>query len=129
MTPIVGLLSDKYNTRWGKRYPWYVVGTIIVFPTFLGVYGYPDFVNARDSDGNILYPSCQNLWYITLPALFNVGWAMVQISHMSIVNSLSLVEEKRDIMVNQRNGFTYAANITVLSAALVIFSYVPNQAI
>jgi len=48
---------------------------------------------------------------------------------MSIVNSLSLVEEKRDIMVNQRNGFTYAANITVLSGALVIFSAFPDQAV
>jgi len=57
MTPIVGLLSDKYNTRWGKRYPWYVVGTIIVFPTFLGVYGYPEFVNAKGSDGKVLHPN------------------------------------------------------------------------
>jgi len=30
-------------------------------------------------------------------------------------------------MVNQRNGFTYAANITVLSAALVIFTDVSDQ--
>jgi Na+/melibiose symporter-like transporter len=68
----------------------------------------------------------QTLWYITLPALFNVGWAMVQISHMSIVNSLTHSNRKRDKMVNQRNGFTYAANITVLLAALIVFLIVDN---
>ena len=59
MTPITGLLSDKYNTRWGKRYPWYVAGTIIVFPCFLGIFGYPDFVNAKGPDGKNLNPSFQ----------------------------------------------------------------------
>lgn len=51
MTPITGILSDKFNTRWGKRYPWYFVGTIIVFPCFAGIFGYFDFVNAKDADG------------------------------------------------------------------------------
>lgn len=45
---------------------------------------------------------------------------------MAIVNSLTHSNRKRDKMVNQRNGFTYMANITVLSAALVVFSFVNN---
>lgn len=46
---------------------------------------------------------------------------------MSIVNSITLAEERRDVMVNQRNGFTYGANITVLSAALVVFYFVEDN--
>jgi Na+/melibiose symporter-like transporter len=57
MTPITGILSDKFTTRWGKRYPWYFVGTIIVFPTFLGVFGYPEFVNEKGPDGKVLSKS------------------------------------------------------------------------
>jgi Na+/melibiose symporter-like transporter len=75
-------------------------------------------------DGLVTDKGFQTAWYITLPALFNIGWAMVQISHMAIVNSLTHSNRKRDKMVNQRNGFTYAANITVLGAALIVFSVV-----
>ena len=52
-TPITGLASDKFDTRFGKRTPWYFVGTVIVFPCFAGIFKYPPFVNKKDSDGNI----------------------------------------------------------------------------
>lgn len=52
-TPITGIVSDKFNTKWGKRYPWYVVGTIIVFPCFAGIFAYPDFINAKGNDDNV----------------------------------------------------------------------------
>jgi len=79
-TPVVGFLSDKTKTKIGKRAPWYIFGTFMVIPTFLGIFIKPDF--ERNSPGEIAY-------YITLPAVFNVGWACVQISNMSVVNSLT----------------------------------------
>jgi len=78
-TPIVGVLSDKINTGCGKRIPFYIFGTFFVIPCFMGIFSYPWFI--PDFSENE-----RNAWYITLPALFNVGWAAVQISHMSIVN-------------------------------------------
>lgn len=80
-TPIVGFFSDKCKTKLGKRIPWYIFGCLLVYPSFLCLFIYPDF------KGNT---SAETLYYITLPAIFNVGWASVQISHMSIVNSLTL---------------------------------------
>jgi Na+/melibiose symporter-like transporter len=125
-------LSDKYRTRWGKRKPWYVMGFLFVIPCFMGIFAYPDFVNKRTDCGKEPIELCpvadetlQHVWYITLPALFNVGWASVQISHMSIVNTLSLSNRKRDKLSNNRNGFTFAANIVVLASALIMFIYVP----
>jgi Na+/melibiose symporter-like transporter len=43
MTPIVGILSDKFDTRCGKRTPWYIFGTLLVLPTFLGIFIQPNF--------------------------------------------------------------------------------------
>ena len=126
-TPIVGLLSDKFNTRIGKRMPWFIFGTIFVIPTFLGIFAYPAFANERNEDGAIKNPVVQKVWYTTLPALFNVGWAAVQISHMAIVNSLSTSIERRDVLVNYRNGFTYGANIVVLFSALIVFLYFDDK--
>ena len=62
-TPIIGLLSDKTCKRFGKRTPWYLFGTILVIPTFLGIFIYPDFSQYGRTVA----------WYITLPALFNIG--------------------------------------------------------
>jgi Na+/melibiose symporter-like transporter len=42
-TPIVGMLSDRFNTRIGQRKPWYIGGLILVFICFLPLfYGYKD---------------------------------------------------------------------------------------
>ena len=44
-TPIVGVLSDSFTTRFGKRKVWYVMGSILVIPTQAAVFAYPEFVN------------------------------------------------------------------------------------
>lgn len=69
----------------------------------------------------------ENAWYIIWPAIFNVGWASVQISNLAIVNQLSYSQRKRDKMVVWRNGFTYIANIFVLSLALMLFLVVSDK--
>ena len=130
MTPIVGVASDKCNTRWGKRMPWYVFGVFFVIPTFAGIFAYPEFINVKEEVNGkleIKHPTLQAVWYITLPALFNIGWASVQIAHMSIVNALSQSNRMRDRLSNNRNGFTFAANITVLSFALLMFLFIKDK--
>jgi len=74
-----------------------------------------------------LSDSARNAWYITLPAIFNVGWASVQIAHLSIAAQLSYGQRRRDNLVNTRNGFTYIANIVILVFALTLFLFVSNQ--
>ena len=126
MTPIVGLLSDKITTRCGQRMPWYIFGTIMVIPCFMGIFSYPPFVNGTDGYEGFSEDG-KRAWYTALPALFNIGWASVQISHMAIVNSLSLSNRRRDLLANNRNGFTFAANIVVLAFALAFFHFVDNS--
>ena len=79
-TPIVGYLSDKLDLPCGKRNAWYFIGTIIVAPSFLCMF---IGVDGFQSEAG------KNLWYLAWPAIFNVGWAAVQIAHMAIINSLS----------------------------------------
>jgi len=37
-TPLVGVLSDKFNCPAGKRNTWYFMGSLLVFPAFLGIF-------------------------------------------------------------------------------------------
>lgn len=107
-----------------------------MLPTFAGIFTFLPFVNEReynyDDDvcthrGPLTNKSLTYAWYLTLPALFNVGWAAVQISNMAIVNSLTYSNRRRDTLVNNRNGFTYGANITVLTLALIFFNVVHSS--
>jgi len=60
-------------------------------------------------------------YYILFPSLFNVGWASLQISHMSLVPSLSSSRIRRDKLNGLRNTFTYVANFVVLCMAFILF--------
>ena len=63
-TPLVGFLSDKTNTRIGRVKPWYIFGTLLVIPTFLGIFIHPEFGK---------YEKLKIAYYVTLPAIFNIG--------------------------------------------------------
>jgi len=84
-TPLVGVLSDRMTTRIGKRTPWYLFGTILVAPTFFLL-----FYDVLPKDAS---PTTKNTYFIILPAIFNIGWASVQISNMSIVNSITYSQQ------------------------------------
>ena len=116
-TPLVGYFSDLLNPRCGKRNTWYYMGSILVAPAFLCIFVGFDFFSTTGG---------KNAWYLAWPAIFNVGWAAVQISHMAIVNQLSYSQRKRDSMAVNRNIFTYIANIFVLTLALILFATVNN---
>jgi Na+/melibiose symporter-like transporter len=91
---------------------------VLVAPAFLCIFIYPDFFS---SEGG------RNAWYLIFPAIFNIGWASVQIAHLAIVNQLSYSQRKRDKMVVNRNGFTYIANIFVLGLSLALFLTVKSE--
>jgi Na+/melibiose symporter-like transporter len=124
MTPVVGALSDRYKTRIGSRTPWYIFGTFIVLPSFFALFlgAYP----ALDQRLVENIPGGMYAYYLIFPAVFNIGWAAVQIANMSIVNSLTYSTQKRDQLVASRNTFTFIANISVLSLALIIFQIITD---
>jgi len=116
-TPIVGYYSDKVNTRIGQRTPWYIFGTLTVTIAFLFLFQkcllcqwFGDY-----SEGMMTF------YYVFFPSLSNVGWAATQVSHMSLVPSLTLSRKQRDTLNSLRNTFSYIANVYCLVVAFIIF--------
>ncbi len=85
MTPIVGVLSDKFNTPIGQRKPWYLIGLVLVIVCFIPLY------SGFSSDST----AAQYAFYTIFPGVFNFGWASLQISHMSLVPSLTCSRKRR----------------------------------
>jgi Na+/melibiose symporter-like transporter len=116
-TPLVGIFSDKTNTRIGKRTPWYIFGFVLVTVCFVFIFQECLLCAWFDSDSKAL----RIFYYTFFPAAFNVGWAAVQVAHMSLVPSLTLSRKTRDKLNNARNTFTYIANLFVLLFAFLVF--------
>jgi Na+/melibiose symporter-like transporter len=68
----------------GQRTPWYVFGLVLVFVCYIPIY--QDFHSENGWD---------YAYYTIFPGLFNVGWAALQISHMSLVPSLTCSRKRR----------------------------------
>lgn len=75
MTPIFGFLVDRYC----KKKIWHVVGSVMVTLTFPIIFG--GF--ARPSSSLAMFS------YVTSITIFQMGWAAVQISHLSMIPSLT----------------------------------------
>lgn len=75
VTPIFGLLVDRYL----KKKIWHIIGSFMVTMTFPVIFG--GF--AEPSNTAVM------LIYVVSIAVFQIGWAAVQISHLSMIPSLT----------------------------------------
>ena len=65
--------------------------------------------------------SIKIVYFVFFPSIFNIGFASVQISHMSLVPSLTCSRKRRDMLNGRRNTFTFVAYLLVLALALFFF--------
>lgn len=75
MTPVFGVLVDRYL----KKKIWHIIGSVMVtlsFPVIFGGFN-------KSSHVSIM------LLYVASIAVFQTGWAAVQISHLSMIPALT----------------------------------------
>jgi Na+/melibiose symporter-like transporter len=87
------------------------------------IFNPPDFV-VYDKDGN---PDPYFPYFIILPSLMNIGQGAIQLAHMSIVNSMTYDQKRRDYLINYRNSCAYATGIFVPAISYYIFKNVVNN--
>lgn len=73
----------------GQRTPWYVGGLIIFLISFIALY--QNFQSANKT--------YEYIYYSFVSAFVNIGWAGVQIGHMSLVPLLTC-SRKRRVKIN-----------------------------
>lgn len=89
-TPLVGYYSDKCTTSIGQRKPWYIAGILLVFLSTVLL-----FSGFKSSN-----PSSEGIFYISMALIYCAGFACLQISHMSLVPSLTCSRRKRVVAFN-----------------------------
>ncbi|EAS03506.1 MFS transporter (macronuclear) [Tetrahymena thermophila SB210] len=122
-TPSAGILSDKYNTRIGKRIPWYILSYIFVLLTFVPMWCYPILNTFLPMDND----NFRNFFYIFFPSIFNFTWAFGYIAHISLVPSMTCSRVNRDTLNARRNTFTFIAQMLLLLIALLLFQIIDTS--
>ncbi|CAN6440335.1 unnamed protein product [Victoria cruziana] len=111
-TIFVGELIDRY----GHFKLWHAGGSILVAVSFSLVFGGCHPCSTLGQNLSAL----RTILYSTFAAIFNVGWAATQISHMSMVICITLNATSRVVLSSCRNAFTMVANLSLYGIAFLV---------
>uniref|UniRef100_A0A7N0T670 Major facilitator superfamily domain-containing protein 12-like n=1 Tax=Kalanchoe fedtschenkoi TaxID=63787 RepID=A0A7N0T670_KALFE len=122
-----GQIADGFTTifagelidRFGHFKIWHAAGSVLVAVSFSSVFG--GCLPCKIFGNNSL--ALQTIGYSTFAAIFNVGWAATQVSHMSMVNCITLNSTSRVVLASCRNAFTMVANLSLYGVAFFVFSF------
>ena len=105
--PIVGYLSDRTNSRWGRRVPWMVIGAVILSGGIIGLFGVPQSLSIF---GTVI-------WVGSFFALATVGFTMVAIPYGATAGEMTKDPKERSSMMGFRMAF---ASLGILIGGAVI---------
>ncbi|KAJ0966271.1 hypothetical protein J5N97_027409 [Dioscorea zingiberensis] len=111
------ILAGELIDRFGNFKLWHLGGSILVAISFSSVFGGCLLCKITGADSS----SLKTIGYSISAAIFNIGWAATQVSHMSMVNCISLDPSNRVALASCRNAFTMVANLSLYAIALAVF--------
>ncbi len=107
--PMVGFLSDRTRSRWGRRRPYLLFGALPLLLTMWYFFSAPDF-SARQTAGFF--------WATFALCLLNTAYTVVNIPYGSLTPEITKDYQERTSL----NGFRFSFAVigTILGAAVVI---------
>jgi GPH family glycoside/pentoside/hexuronide:cation symporter len=108
--PIVGYLSDRTETRWGRRYPWIVAGAIPFGRTFFLMWIVPGI----SSQTGLFW------YYVLVSVAFQVFYTMVNLPYTTLTAELTKDYDERTELTAFRLGSSLFGAIAALALGLVV---------
>ncbi|XP_024525694.1 major facilitator superfamily domain-containing protein 12 [Selaginella moellendorffii] len=102
---------------------WHGGGSLLVSISFSSVFGGCS-VCVITGNKTLLV---ETLGYSVFAAIFNIGWAATQVSHMSLVNCITANPTSRVALNSCRNAFTMVANLLLYGIAFLVFTFKSND--
>jgi len=106
--PIVGVLSDRTRSRWGRRKPWIFAGAILLFLSMIFMFRDPGL-----SDQKRLF-----LWAVVAYCLLNTAYTFVSIPYGALTPELTTDYHERSVL----NGYRMVSAVlgTFVGAGAVL---------
>jgi GPH family glycoside/pentoside/hexuronide:cation symporter len=101
--PIIGLLSDRTRSRWGRRYPWMILGAVPFAVFFFLQWLVPQF----ESTIALFW------YYLIIGILFNLAYTVVNLPYTALTPELTRDYNERTNL--NRFRFTFSIGGSILS--------------
>ncbi|HEY9734676.1 MAG TPA: MFS transporter [Trichocoleus sp.] len=114
--PMVGYLSDRFHTRWGRRYPWMFLGALPFGLTFFLMWLVPDL----GQTGKFWY-------YVLTSVLFQVFFTVVNLPYTTLTAELTQNYDERTELTAFRLASSLVGAIAALALGLVVTQAVADE--
>jgi GPH family glycoside/pentoside/hexuronide:cation symporter len=114
--PIAGIMSDRTRSRWGRRLPWMLWGTIPFGIFFFLQWIVPEFSSNSDVNNWWLF-----IYYVAIGILFNLAYTAVNLPYTALTPELTQDYNERTSLNSFRFAFSIGGSILSLIIANLIF--------
>jgi glycoside/pentoside/hexuronide:cation symporter, GPH family len=116
--PLMGYISDRTQSRWGRRRPFLLLGSFVCFIAFVALFNVP---NIDSETGMAIYAAFLLILFTTAYTIFNVPYLAMPAEMTDSYN-------ERTSMMGYRVVFFTTANLGLfLGGALLLRTYGPEQ--
>ena len=105
--PVIGYLSDRTRSRWGRRAPWMAVGAVVLAAAMVGMFSVPEGLGRAGNIG----------WVSGFFILATIGFTMVAIPYGAMAGEITRDPAERSAMTGWRMAF---ASVGLLVGGAVI---------
>jgi len=117
--PLVGMLSDRTRTRWGRRYPWIALTGIPFGLTFFLNWIVPGFLNT----------SMAKFWYyVVISSVFQVFFTTTNLPYTVLTAEMTQDYDERTELTSFRLSFSLTGAVLILAIGLGVSSVIANEA-
>lgn len=114
--PLMGMLSDRIQTPWGRRYPWILLSAIPFGATFFLMWLVPS-----DDPGFLFW------YYVFASVLFQIFYTSANLPYTTLTAELSQDYDERTDLTSFRLAFSLFGAISGLAIGLGITSIIVNE--
>ncbi|ACB51847.1 probable sodium/galactoside symporter protein [Crocosphaera subtropica ATCC 51142] len=120
--PIVGVLSDKTRTRWGRRLPW-ILGGMIPFALFYSLqWIIPQFSDDLSANRWGLFA-----YYVIIGIFFNIAYTTVNLPYTALTPELTQDYNERTSLNSFRFSFSIGGSILSLILYILVSIAYPDD--
>ena len=112
--PIIGIFSDRANTRWGRRLPWMFFGAIPFALMFILLWFVPEFSGNETVNNWLLFA-----YYVVIGILFHLAYTVVNLPYIALTPELTQDYDERTSLNSFRFAFSLGASIFSLVLARI----------
>ncbi|NET61577.1 MAG: MFS transporter [Symploca sp. SIO2E6] len=122
--PIIGILSDRTRSRWGRRLPWMLCGAIPFGILFFLQWIVPRFSSNEAANTWWLFS-----YYLVIAIVFNLAYTIVNLPYTALTPELTQDYNERTSLNSFRFSFSIGGSILSLILAQIIFIAYPDDLI